>query len=62
MTTQLNTSAKQQSATIGRGLTRRAWHAIGATIREMNYAAGRVATPRVPARPARGGTYPGTVA
>ena len=53
MTTQLNTSAKQQSATIGRGLTRRAWHAIGATIREMNYATSRLAelNVHVPARP-----------
>ena len=53
MATQLNPSAKQQSATTGRGLGRRAWHAISATIHEMNYATSRLAelNVHVPARP-----------
>jgi hypothetical protein len=53
MTTQLDTSAKQQSATTGRGPARRAWHAISATIHEMNYATYRLAelNVHVPARP-----------
>jgi hypothetical protein len=53
MTTQLNTSAKRQSATTGRGLARRAGHAICATVREMNYATSRLAelNVHVPARP-----------
>jgi hypothetical protein len=52
MTTQLNTSARQ-SATTGRGLARRAWHAISATMHEMNYATSRLAelNVHVPARP-----------
>jgi hypothetical protein len=53
MTTQLNTSAKRQSATTGRGLASRAWHPISATTHEMNYATSRLAelNVHVPARP-----------
>jgi len=53
MTTQLSTAATGQTAAAGRGLARRAWHAISATIHEMNYATCRLAelNVRVPARP-----------
>lgn len=34
------------TVTTGRGMARRAWHKIGETVHEMNYAACRVATPR----------------
>jgi hypothetical protein len=34
------------TVTTGRGVARKAWRKIGATISEMNYAACRVATPR----------------
>lgn len=63
MTTQRTTTMNSAgTVTAGRGAASRTWRKISATIREMNYAAGRVASPRVPARPARGGTCPDTVA
>jgi hypothetical protein len=43
------------SATTGRAVIRRAWDKLGATIQEMNYAAGRVALPRVSGESARTG-------
>ena len=55
MTTQLTTSATAQTTTTGRGLARRAWHAISATIHEMNYATCRLAELNVSVRPARPG-------
>jgi hypothetical protein len=41
------------TVTTGRGVARRAWRKIGETVHDMNYAAGRVATPRVPDKTAR---------
>ena len=57
MTTQRTAPTTTQStATAGRpGAARRAWRKIGATIHEMNYAAGRVALPRVTRQSARTG-------
>ena len=55
MTTQLSTSATGQATTGGRGPARRAWHAISATIHEMNYATGRLAELNARVPPARPG-------
>jgi hypothetical protein len=53
MTTQRTASMTAASTvTTGRrGAARRAWRKIGATIHEMNYAAVRVAMPRIPGQP-----------
>ena len=52
MTTQRSASMTSPSTvTTGRGVARRTWRKLGATIHEMNYAAGRVATPRIPRQP-----------
>jgi hypothetical protein len=49
MTTQRTTSMTSASpGPTGPGAARRAWRKIGEAIREMNYAAARVAMPRVP--------------
>jgi hypothetical protein len=59
MTTQLTTSQAPAvtgpAVTAGRGLTRGAWHRIGAVVREMNYATCRLAELNVRVRPARPG-------
>lgn len=56
MSTQHTASTTSTSTvTTGRGMVRRAWHMIGETVHEMNYAACRVATPRTASLPARRG-------
>ena len=56
MTTQRSASMTSPSTvTTGRGVARRTWRKLGAAIQEMNYAAGRVATPRIPRQPEKTG-------
>ena len=46
-------TASTTFVTAGRGMARKAWRKIGATVNEMNYAACRVATPRTASQPVR---------
>jgi hypothetical protein len=56
MTTQCTSSMTSPGpVTAGRGVARRTWRKVGAAIHEMNYAAGRVATPRIPRQPEKTG-------
>jgi hypothetical protein len=57
MTAQRTTSMRPEgngtAATTGREKARTAWHRIGEAIREMNYAASRIAEPAISGRPPR---------
>jgi hypothetical protein len=54
MTTQHSASTSfAGTVTTGRGVGRRAWRKIGETFHDMNYAACRVASPRIPGKTAR---------
>jgi len=56
MTTQRTASMSSPgTVTTGRRVARRTWRKLGAAIQEMNYAAGRVATPRIPRQPEKTG-------